>query len=84
MSHSKLFDFTTTLERNDGSREIDVEVRVTCRVQSYAAAVGFGSERCRQNVVEITDTEHDGLPLSEREIEILHERALERPEARFF
>lgn len=73
-----LQEFTTILDRNNGSVETTEEIRVTYRVQSYADAVGFGSERCRRRVVEITDTCHDGLPLSEEEIATLHERALEQ------
>lgn len=73
-----LQEFTTVLERNNGSVEVDCEVRVTYRVQSYADAVGFSGERCSRRVAEITDTCHEGLPLSEEEMATLHERALEQ------
>lgn len=73
-----IFTFVTVLERNNGSVETEEEVEVTVRVESLAASAGFGGESCHLREFRITDTCHDGLPLSEEEMATLHERALEQ------
>ncbi len=75
MSKPHYFTFTAYLERNDGCNELDTPVEVTCRVESYAASAGFANEPCGRKVVEITNVEHDGLPLSSLELAELHEQA---------
>ncbi len=69
------FTFTAYLERSDGTNELDTEVLVTCRVESYAASVGFANEPCGRKEITITNVEHDGLPLSSLELAELHEQA---------
>lgn len=68
------FTFHATLER----AEEEVDVKVTCRVESYAASVGFPGESCSERVVTIACTEHRGSPLTELELEFLHSQAVEQ------
>lgn len=68
------FTFETILERADE----DALVKVTARVESYAASVGFPDDCCRLREVTILNTECPGLPLSDLEIEELHAQAIDQ------